>query len=54
MTFEFSRTLNMMLDKKDIADHVMKLKKSGDMILVLGAGDIKDVANELSEKLNKG
>ena len=44
----------IMLDKKEIADHVMKLKKKGDMILVLGAGDIKDVAMELSEKLNKG
>ena len=44
----------IMLDKKDITEHVMKLKKSGDMILVLGAGDIKDVANELSDKLNKG
>ena len=44
----------IMLDKKEIADHVMSHKRSGDMILVLGAGDIKDVANELSEKLNKG
>ena len=44
----------VMLSKENITDHVMKLKKSGDMILVLGAGDIKDVANELSEKLNKG
>lgn len=44
----------VMLGKKEITDYVMKLKKSGDMILVLGAGDIKDIANELSEKLNKG
>jgi UDP-N-acetylmuramate--alanine ligase len=44
----------VILNKENITDHVMKLKKSGDMILVLGAGDIKDVANELSEKLNKG
>ncbi|MDP3790599.1 MAG: UDP-N-acetylmuramate--L-alanine ligase [Candidatus Omnitrophota bacterium] len=43
----------IMLGKKEIADHIMKSKKSGDMILVLGAGDIKDIANELSEKLNK-
>ena len=42
------------LSKKDITDHVMNMKKSGDTILVLGAGDIKDVANELSERLNKG
>lgn len=44
----------MILDKKEVTNHVMQLKKSGDIILVLGAGDIKDVANELSEKLNKG
>ncbi|MFA5500169.1 MAG: UDP-N-acetylmuramate--L-alanine ligase [Candidatus Omnitrophota bacterium] len=43
----------VIMDKKEIAEHVMKLKKNGDMILILGAGDIKDVANELSEKLNK-
>lgn len=43
----------VMIDKKDVAEHVMNTKRSGDMILVLGAGDIKDVANELSERLNK-
>ena len=43
----------IMLEKKDITEHVMKNKRAGDMILVLGAGDIKDVANELSERLNK-
>lgn len=43
----------VMMNKKEITEHVMKLKKSGDMILILGAGDIKDVANELSERLNK-
>ncbi|MDP2928472.1 MAG: UDP-N-acetylmuramate--L-alanine ligase [Candidatus Omnitrophota bacterium] len=42
------------MNKEDIASHIMKMKASGDMILVLGAGDIKEVANELSEKLNKG
>jgi len=44
----------MMLSKEEITDHVMKLKKRGDMILVLGAGDIKDVANELSKRLIDG
>jgi UDP-N-acetylmuramate--alanine ligase len=43
----------VLMDKSRIADHVMNMKQSGDMILVLGAGDIKDVANELSERLNK-
>lgn len=42
-----------MMSKENVADHVMKLKKRGDMIIVLGAGDIKEVANELSERLNK-
>jgi UDP-N-acetylmuramate--alanine ligase len=43
----------VMMDKKDVTEHVMKMKKGGDMILVLGAGDIKEVANELSDRLNK-
>jgi UDP-N-acetylmuramate-alanine ligase len=42
-----------MMDKKEVTEHIMKMKRSGDMILVLGAGDIKDVANELSERLGK-
>ena len=42
-----------MMNKETIAEHVMALKKRGDMILVLGAGDIKEVTNELSERLNK-
>lgn len=37
--------------KEEIAENVMKFKKPGDMILVLGAGSIKDVADELAEKL---
>lgn len=40
-----------MLKKEDIAGHVMKLKKPGDMILVMGAGDIKNVADKISERL---
>jgi UDP-N-acetylmuramate--alanine ligase len=43
----------VMMDKKEVTEHIMKMKRSGDMILVLGAGDIKDVANELSERLGK-
>ena len=42
-----------MMSKESVAEHIMGLKKRGDMILVLGAGDIKEVANELSERLNK-
>lgn len=44
----------VMMEKKDIADHVMGLKRPGDMVLILGAGDIKEVADELSERFNKG
>ena len=43
-----------MMNKEDIARHIMDMKRSGDMIVVLGAGDIKEVSDELSEKLNKG
>lgn len=43
-----------MMEKDNIAEHILKLKRRGDMILILGAGDIKEVADELSKKLNKG
>jgi UDP-N-acetylmuramate-alanine ligase len=43
----------MILKKRDIVDHVMSVKKKGDMILILGAGDIKDVADALSDALAK-
>lgn len=42
------------LAKKDIVPHVMKLKRRGDMIVVMGAGDIKKVADELCENLEAG
>ncbi len=41
------------LKKELIPDHVMKIKKPGDMVLVLGAGDIKIVADRLSDMMNK-
>ncbi len=41
----------VMVKKEDISDCVAQDAKSGDAILVLGAGDIKDIADELSEKL---
>ncbi len=37
--------------KEDIADHVEDIVRSGDMVLVLGAGDIKKVADELAARL---
>lgn len=42
------------IKKEDIADRVIKIKKPGDMILVLGAGDIKKVGDELYERLSRG
>lgn len=42
-----------MMRKDAIADYIMKIKRRGDMILVLGAGDIKEVADELAERLNE-
>ncbi len=42
-----------MMNKESVTRHIMDMKKSGDMIVVLGAGDIKEVSDELSDKLNK-
>lgn len=39
------------VDKDKIADHICRIKKPGDMVIVLGAGDINTVADELVEKL---
>jgi UDP-N-acetylmuramate--alanine ligase len=43
-----------MMNKESVTRHIMDMKKRGDMIVVLGAGDIKEVSDELSERLNKG
>lgn len=37
--------------KDDIAGHVMRIKEKGDIILVLGAGDISKIADDLAERL---
>jgi UDP-N-acetylmuramate dehydrogenase len=34
------------MDKKEVPDHLLKTARPGDMVLVLGAGDIKKVADE--------
>ena len=41
----------VILEKGRIAEHVMKIKRPGDMIVVMGAGDIKKVADELCTRL---
>lgn len=42
-----------MMNKESVTRHIMDMKRSGDMIVILGAGDIKEVSDELSDKLNK-
>jgi UDP-N-acetylmuramate--L-alanine ligase/UDP-N-acetylenolpyruvoylglucosamine reductase len=39
------------MEKGRIAEHVMNIKKPGDMIIIMGAGDIKKVADELCGRL---
>ena len=39
------------MKKERIPEYIMKLKRPGDMIIVMGAGNIKKVADELCEKL---
>lgn len=41
------------IKKEAISEYIMHLKRRGDMILVLGAGDIKEVANDLFKRLSK-
>lgn len=41
----------VVVKKDEIPDYVMKIKRPGDMILVLGAGDIKGVADRLAGML---
>jgi len=43
----------VVLKKEMIAGHVIDQKRPGDMIIVMGAGDIKKVADELCEKLKE-
>ena len=43
----------VVLEKDLIPDHVMRVKRRGDIILVLGAGDIKTVADRLSGMIGK-
>lgn len=43
---------NVAYVRKDrIAEHICRIKKEGDMIIVLGAGDINTIADELIERL---
>jgi len=39
------------IEKNKITDYLCKIKKPGDMVIVLGAGDINTIADELVEKL---
>ena len=39
------------IQKDKITEHICRIKKPGDMVIVLGAGDINTIADELVEKL---
>ncbi|PJC46094.1 MAG: UDP-N-acetylmuramate--L-alanine ligase [Candidatus Omnitrophica bacterium CG_4_9_14_0_2_um_filter_43_12] len=39
------------IEKNRIADHICRIKKPGDMVIVLGAGDINEIAQELARKI---
>ena len=39
------------LKKEDISGHLIDIKRPGDMIIIMGAGDIKAVAEDLSKRL---
>lgn len=41
-----------MMKKEKIPGYILKMKKPGDMILVMGAGDVKEVSNILCENMN--
>ncbi len=41
----------IILKKENIAGHIEEISRSGDIIIVLGAGDIKKVADELTVRL---
>lgn len=41
----------VMVKRDDIPEYVMKFARRGDMIIVMGAGDIKKVADKLSDRL---
>ena len=43
----------IMIKKNRIPEYIMKIKRPGDMILILGAGDIKKVADELAGRMCK-
>ena len=38
----------VIIKKDEIPDYIMKMKSAGDMIVVMGAGDIKETADELA------
>jgi UDP-N-acetylmuramate--alanine ligase len=38
---------------KDIVAHIMHIASEGDLIIIMGAGDIGDVSNELASRLKK-
>jgi UDP-N-acetylmuramate--alanine ligase len=41
------------LPKEDIAEHIIKIADSGDLIIIMGAGDIGEISNEIAQRLKK-
>ncbi|MCM8760658.1 MAG: UDP-N-acetylmuramate--L-alanine ligase [Candidatus Omnitrophica bacterium] len=41
----------LVMDKRKIPEYLMRIKRKGDIILILGAGDIKVVADRLAEMM---
>ncbi|MFA6142590.1 MAG: UDP-N-acetylmuramate--L-alanine ligase [Candidatus Omnitrophota bacterium] len=41
------------IEKDKISSHIMAIKRRGDMIVIMGAGDIKKVADKLTEELKR-
>jgi UDP-N-acetylmuramate--alanine ligase len=39
------------IDKEKITEHICRIKKPGDMVVILGAGDINSIADELVQRL---
>ena len=39
------------LPKENICRHLLKIVRSGDLVIIMGAGDINRLADELVEKL---
>ena len=42
------------ISKNNICNKLMNVAKEGDLVIVLGAGDINKIADEFADRLNNG